>query len=50
MGFGRMLTALSLHQGQYDNRQATFQQYAVVPAEIVAKVCHAGLLAFLRFA
>ena len=29
---GRML------QGYYDNRRATFQQYAVVPAELVAKV------------
>jgi len=27
-----------LHQGYFDNRRATFQQYTVVPAEIVAKI------------
>lgn len=27
-----------LHQGYFDNDRATFQQYALVPAEIVAKV------------
>ena len=33
-----MLRTHRLHQGSYNNRHDTFQQYAVVPAEIVAKV------------
>lgn len=39
----RMLTThilLSLHQGFFNNDKATFQQYTIVPAEIVAQVCH----------
>jgi NADPH:quinone reductase-like Zn-dependent oxidoreductase len=28
-----------LHQGNFDNRHATFQQYSIVPADLVAKVC-----------
>lgn len=34
---------LSLHQGFFDNRRATFQQYTIVPADIVAKVQSFGL-------
>lgn len=34
-----LLTPLrSLHEGKFENRKATFQQYAVTEAEIVAKV------------
>ena len=32
------LTIRSVHQGLFDNRLATFQQYTIVPAEITAKL------------
>ena len=28
----------SVHQGYFRNREATFQQYSIVPADIVTKV------------
>ncbi len=29
----------SIHEGFFENSKAAFQQYSIVPAEIVAKVC-----------